>query len=189
MFQQRLKELREAKGFNSQQSFADAFGVAQSTVGGWESGAREPNHETTKKLAQFFNVPVDYLLCVPGVINLYLTDLQQETVYQILHGACEAQNITKAEAIVRAQVSYNFFPRLEHKKLHQASEHDLLAVADFLGVAKEVTTVISNPLTLDDFSYAMYSESPHLSDEDKAFLIDMARRLSTARALQNGKVK
>lgn len=64
MFQTRLKELREAAGYRSQQSFADAFGVAQSTVGGWEAGKREPNYETTMRLARFFGVSIDYLLGV-----------------------------------------------------------------------------------------------------------------------------
>lgn len=61
-FRTRIRELRESSGYKSQQSFADAFGVAQSTVGGWESGKREPNYETTLRLAQFFDVSVDYLL-------------------------------------------------------------------------------------------------------------------------------
>ena len=42
MFRVRLKELREKFGY-SQASFAEAFGTKQSTVGNWESGAREPN--------------------------------------------------------------------------------------------------------------------------------------------------
>lgn len=62
MFRTRLRELRENAGYKSQQSFADAFGVAQSTVGGWEAGKREPNYATTLKLADFFHVSVDYLL-------------------------------------------------------------------------------------------------------------------------------
>ncbi len=62
MFQTRLKELREGAGYKSQQAFADAFGVAQSTVGNWEAGKREPNYETTMRLARFFGVSVDDLL-------------------------------------------------------------------------------------------------------------------------------
>ncbi len=62
MFQTRLKELREAAGYKSQQSFADAFGVAQSTVGNWEAGKREPNYDTTMRLAHFFGISLDYLL-------------------------------------------------------------------------------------------------------------------------------
>lgn len=62
MFSLRLKELREAAGYRSQQAFADAFGVVQSTVGNWEAGSRMPSHELTKRLAEFFGVTVDYLL-------------------------------------------------------------------------------------------------------------------------------
>ena len=61
MLRIKLKELREEKGM-SQYAFADAFGVSQSTVGGWESGVRCPNVETTKKIAAFFDVTVAYLL-------------------------------------------------------------------------------------------------------------------------------
>ena len=61
MFQIRLKELREKAGY-SQQSFADAIGVKQSTVGNWEAGAREPKLEVMQKLADLFDVSVDYLI-------------------------------------------------------------------------------------------------------------------------------
>ena len=61
MFRIRLKELREQAGY-SQYSFASVFGVAQSTVGGWEAGKREPNIDTLCRLAEFFNVSLDYLL-------------------------------------------------------------------------------------------------------------------------------
>ena len=61
MFSVRLKELREKLGM-SQQKFANSFGVAQSTVGMWESGKREPNYEITQQIADYFNVSVDYLL-------------------------------------------------------------------------------------------------------------------------------
>lgn len=62
MFRIRLKKLREEKGL-SQAAFAKEFGVAQSTVGGWEAGTREPNFDTVQKLADYFGVSVDYLLC------------------------------------------------------------------------------------------------------------------------------
>lgn len=61
MFAIRLKELRE-KNSLSQKAFSIKIGVSQSTVGMWESNRREPNFETVEKLANFFNVSVDYLL-------------------------------------------------------------------------------------------------------------------------------
>lgn len=61
-FRFKIRELREQSGYKSQASFAKEFGVAQSTVAGWESGVREPNYDTTVKIASFFGVSVDYLL-------------------------------------------------------------------------------------------------------------------------------
>lgn len=61
MLQIVLKKLRENVGM-SQYSFAKDFGVAQSTVGNWESGIREPNLTTMQRLATYFHVSVDYLL-------------------------------------------------------------------------------------------------------------------------------
>lgn len=62
VFRVRLRELREAAGYPSQQAFADAFGVAQSTVGSWESGSREPSRRMAIRLAQFFGVSLDSLV-------------------------------------------------------------------------------------------------------------------------------
>lgn len=61
MFAQRLKSLRkEAK--MSQKDLADRIFSAQNTISNWETGTREPNFETFKKLVKLFNVSADYLL-------------------------------------------------------------------------------------------------------------------------------
>ena len=61
MFRLRLKELREKAGY-SQYTFADVFHVSQSAIASWEAGTREPKFATMIRLADFFNVSVDYLL-------------------------------------------------------------------------------------------------------------------------------
>ena len=62
MFQIQLKKLRDQKGV-SQQEFAHEIGVAQSAVGNWESGTREPRTiEQLEKIADYFDVTIDYLL-------------------------------------------------------------------------------------------------------------------------------
>ena len=60
-FSSRIRELRRKKGY-SQQDFAEAFGVGQSTVANWETGNRETDFQTLQKLADFFDVSVDYLI-------------------------------------------------------------------------------------------------------------------------------
>jgi transcriptional regulator with XRE-family HTH domain len=61
MFRIRLKTIRENADL-SQAALAAKLGVKQSTVGGWESGNREPNFDTLLKIADLFGVSVDYLL-------------------------------------------------------------------------------------------------------------------------------
>lgn len=61
MFAERLKSLREQRTV-SQRELASALDVAQSAVGNWESGARQPNLDRLQRLASFFDVSVGYLL-------------------------------------------------------------------------------------------------------------------------------
>ena len=61
MFAERLKALRKAKGI-TQVQFANDFHIANGTIGMWESGRREPDFETAQRIADYFNVTVDYLL-------------------------------------------------------------------------------------------------------------------------------
>ena len=59
----RLKELRIEKGM-SQRKLGEIFGVVNQTVSFWESGSREPDLDTLKNIAVYFNVSIDYLLGV-----------------------------------------------------------------------------------------------------------------------------
>lgn len=57
----RIAQLRKQKGLNQQQ-LGRAMGAAQNTISNWENGKRDPDHETCIRLADFFNVTLDYLL-------------------------------------------------------------------------------------------------------------------------------
>lgn len=58
----RLKELRKNKGL-LQKDIAKHLNIAVSTYSYWESGRYDIDNENLKKLADFFNVSLDYLLC------------------------------------------------------------------------------------------------------------------------------
>lgn len=57
----RIKELREKAG-KQQKELAIDLGVSQPTVSDWESGRKIPSAKSTSKLADYFQVPIDYLL-------------------------------------------------------------------------------------------------------------------------------
>ena len=60
-FNENLKNARERKGM-SQKDVAEEIGVAKSTYSLYESGNREPNVQTIKRIADVLNVSADDLL-------------------------------------------------------------------------------------------------------------------------------
>ncbi len=56
-----LKELRIEKGL-SQRRMGELLGFCNQTVSFWESGQREPDLDTLIRVAEFFDVSIDYLL-------------------------------------------------------------------------------------------------------------------------------
>ncbi len=61
MLQDRLRKLRVEKDI-TQQDMADFLGITRPAYTAYESGRRQPDNESLSKLADFFNVSVDYLL-------------------------------------------------------------------------------------------------------------------------------
>ncbi|ACL69505.1 cobalamin-dependent protein [Halothermothrix orenii] len=60
-FASRLRSLRKEKKLR-QKDLAGALGVAQTTIANYEQNLRFPNQDILNKLADYFNVSIDYLL-------------------------------------------------------------------------------------------------------------------------------
>ncbi len=56
-----LKELRNESGL-TQTQFAEAIGTSQKNISRWELGETEPSVYYLKKIAEFFNISIDYVL-------------------------------------------------------------------------------------------------------------------------------
>ena len=61
MLKDRLKSLRAEKEL-SQRDLASLLEMSPSTIAMYETGQREPDNETLIKIANFFQVSIDYLL-------------------------------------------------------------------------------------------------------------------------------
>lgn len=57
----RLKELRESQGLTTTE-LGDILGCSNPTITHYEHGDRQPTPEMVKKIANYFNVSIDYLL-------------------------------------------------------------------------------------------------------------------------------
>lgn len=61
MLGNRIKELREEKGLK-QDELAKIISISPSAIGMYERNEREPNDDISIKLANFFDVSLDYML-------------------------------------------------------------------------------------------------------------------------------
>ncbi|MCY8574082.1 helix-turn-helix domain-containing protein [Bacillus haynesii] len=61
MFGKKIAALRKEMGL-SQYELADRLGFSRGKLANYEQGTREPDYETLKKIADFFEVTTDYLL-------------------------------------------------------------------------------------------------------------------------------
>ena len=62
VMQNRLKELRKSRGY-TQIALQMQTGIEQALLSKFENGERIPPTETLLRLAEFYNVSIDYILC------------------------------------------------------------------------------------------------------------------------------
>ena len=63
-FSEKLRVLIEERNITQKRAAQD-LNIAPSTMGGYVQGTSEPDFETLKRIALYFNVSTDYLLDIP----------------------------------------------------------------------------------------------------------------------------
>lgn len=87
MISNRLKFLRSTHNIK-QADLAKILSVSQSTISGWESERYEIDNFNLRKIAEYFNVSIDYLLCHTDneqIQNDKLADLNKILDKDIVH--------------------------------------------------------------------------------------------------------
>lgn len=62
----------------SQKELGAVIGVAQNTICNWENGKRDPDYDSLKKMAFFFNCSTDYLLGRAALGRTFVFDEQTD---------------------------------------------------------------------------------------------------------------
>lgn len=81
----RLRQVRKSKGLTIKE-VAYTVGIAENTLHQYETEKREPKKETWLKLADYYNVPVAYLMGLPEGLIKYIDRLGNMT-FENLHDA------------------------------------------------------------------------------------------------------
>lgn len=74
----RIKKLREKNNLN-QLEFSKILNISNTTLSQYEAGNRTPSDEIKEKVADYFNVSVDYLL---GRTEKYSSEAQNSKIYK-----------------------------------------------------------------------------------------------------------
>jgi len=74
-FGERLKRLRKKRNLD-QTALANIVGLTQGAISLYERGERDPSTDTLAKLADFFDVSVDYLVGRCAVENMTAADIR-----------------------------------------------------------------------------------------------------------------
>ena len=101
-FSDNIKKARLKSGY-SQKDVANAIGVAKSTYSLYESGKREPNVDTIKKIAFFLNTSGDILLGIEesdATIEKQNNDIKLLDLYRQLNGEGQQRVIDYTEDLV-----------------------------------------------------------------------------------------
>ena len=108
-FQNVFRQLRLSSNL-TQNEMAEKIGISRSTIGMYETGAREPDFETLEKIADYFNVDTDFLLCrtsqttlLPETIGAYSKTRELTAVYEQLSPHNQGKVLTYSKSLLSAQ--------------------------------------------------------------------------------------
>ena len=123
-FKDVLRDLRKASGLK-QYELAKKLDISRSAIGMYETGSRKPMQDDLEKIADFFNVDIDYLLGRTNkttmhpksvlredekhVLSMYnsLTPENQSRLIQLLHGMGMMQEADDIIALVEEKDGEN----------------------------------------------------------------------------------
>ena len=100
-FKERLKSLRKSKHL-TQSALASVLNYGATAISNYESGRNEPSIEDLKKIAHFFDVSTDYLLCVTDIKTPFNADRENEQIAYIesFLFKLSPENLSSAETFI-----------------------------------------------------------------------------------------
>ena len=164
-----LKALRKGKGA-TQQQMADYLGITRQAYSNYEAGKRSPDNGTLFKLAEYFDVSVDFLLrgMLPG--ETPQSDIFRRNAWDCLHMANDADIADSGAGESLSQLLDGYKP---------VTLEDAFAVADILGEPIGVLMGVDEPQSeaeepaLDEMRKLIQKLTP----EQTEFLVAVAERM------------
>lgn len=115
-----LKRLRKQKGI-TQQEIANEINTSRSCISNYESGNRQPDNQTIKLIADFFDVSVDYLFGRSEVKTLIKSNSLMSSIQDVLTEMTSKKqlDISNCSTYVKCAVVEFYTYLLEKEKIHK----------------------------------------------------------------------
>lgn len=96
----RIRELREESGLKLKE-LSKIIGVSESTMSLYENGKHEPDYTTLIKIADYFKVSLDYLLCRNTVFQFSSSfTIDEEEMMQLFRSAGQKYGRETQQSII-----------------------------------------------------------------------------------------
>ena len=146
----KLREARKIKGLTLKE-VAEDVGIADNTLQQYETEKREPKKETWIKLADYYNVPVAYLMGLPDGLVQHINKKQAMT-FEELHEAiiqwAEDRNMIKQDKLTA--LSQLAKVTEEHGELSAGiNKKDEKKIKDSLGDSLVTLIILAQDLNFD----------------------------------------
>ena len=128
---EKLRALRKAQDLTMKQ-FGEIIGVSESTISLYETGKRQPDFTTLKKIADYFDVTIDYLLDRDNTSDMLLTP-EKNMLRTRLKELREQHKLTQAQLAKKIGVSRSAVAMWEIGE-SSPDNNMLLALASVFGV-------------------------------------------------------
>jgi transcriptional regulator with XRE-family HTH domain len=132
-FGERLQALRKEKGLTGEE-LGKIFSVTKSAVSNWENKNRFPDENMLKKLAEFFNVTLDYLFGRSDIPNPYKSEIKPEAIIdaeslykvdpEMLIQMCRATDLPEQERQKIKEYSALLIEKFLRERAEKEKDHD-----------------------------------------------------------------
>ena len=156
-----LRDLRRARGMTMKE-LGEKVGVAESTISQYETGRRDPDFETLLKLAEQFDVSVDYLIrgkIYNGEIAEKMDESIRERFARNLTSIAKLKGITQAEIVKQTGCSSSTVSEwFTGKKFPRPNR--MQSLISILGVELSDLTDFEDPANISDekLMFALFGE-------------------------------
>ncbi|NWK12622.1 helix-turn-helix domain-containing protein [Clostridium cadaveris] len=134
MIGDKVKRLRDSKNL-TQQELADSINLSQSTIGMIESGKKIGSPATLKKIADFFEVTVDYLLSTEDKLEMATDSMKR--IHDMAQDALNDNGFNKIDKLVKENKIETLAAHFENEEFTDDDVEDIRKFIEYVATKRK----------------------------------------------------